>query len=315
MFPANDTLFEKEVKEMVAGSNADGGFWITPDKMPGMSTRLYETSPVRLVSGTQTSSSTTYEVILDDDESACGWVGEVSSRPTTDTAQIGKVIIPLHEVYANPRASQRMLDNAGFNLEAFINNKSVDKIGRTENTSFVTGDGSLKPKGFMSYAAWDSAGVYQRDAVEQVTGSDTSAVVPFCVGDDLMDLQNTLHDEYQAGASWAMNRTSFGSIIQLKDSYGQYLLNRDMLYNGTDRHILGKKVVIMSDIADAASGSLSVAYGNFGSGYLIVDGIGFRVLRDPYSAKPYVQFYTTKNVGGAVVNFEAIKIMKTGTIS
>jgi len=311
MFASSPNVTEREVKDMVTGSGPSGGYFITPDRMPGFKTRLFETSPIREEADIQTSSSTTFEIILDDDEAACGWVGEVTARPKTDTAQIGKVIIPLHETYANPRASQKQLDNAGFNLENFINKKSVDKISRTENTAFVNGNGSLKPKGFLTYPDWTAAGVYQRDAVEQVDGSDSTAGIG---SNDLITLQNTLHDPYQAKAVFGMSRLTFSEIMKFKGTDGHYLLDRNMLLSGANRTLLGKKIVIMSDMPVLDTGSLSVVYGDFSEGYTIVDGIGLRIVRDPYSAKPYVQFYTTKNTGGAVSNFEALKILKSDTV-
>jgi len=311
MFAASPDMIEREVKDMVTGVGPDGGYFITPDRMPGFKTRLFETSPIRGEADIQSSSSTTYEIILDDDEAACGWVGEITARPKTDTAQIGKVIIPMHEIYANPRASQKQLDNAGFNLEQFINNKSIDKISRTENTAFVSGDGSQKPKGFLTYSDWTTAGTYERDAVEQVDGTDSTAGIS---SNDLITLQNTLHDPYQANAVFGMARLTFSEIMKFKGTDGHYLLDRNMLLNSADRRLLGKRIVIMSDMPALATSSLSVIYGNFKDFYTIVDGIGVRILRDPYTAKPYVQFYTTKNTGGAVSNFEAAKILKSNTV-
>ena len=289
-----------------------GGYFITPDRMTAFKARIFETSPLRSYASVQTTSSSSVEWILDDNESDCGWVGEVQARPNTNTAQIGLLTIPVHEIYANPKATQTMLDDAGFNLEQYINNKGVDKISRTENTSFVLGNGSKKPKGFLDYSAWASAGVYERDKVEQIAGTDTTNGID---SDDLIMLQNSLHEEYQAGAVFAMSRVSFATVLKMKGTDGHYMLDRQMLLHGADKMVLGKKVIILADLPDIASNSLSIVYGNFSEGYTIVDRIGIRVLRDPYSAKPYIQFYMTKRVGGGVTNFEALKIMKSATIS
>ena len=312
MFGLTDTKIDRETKDMVAGSNPDGGYFITPDRMTSFKTRLFETSPVRLVATVQSTSSDTVEWILDDEESAVGWVGEVDARPNTNTAQIGLLTIPVHEIYANPKATQKMLDNAGFNLEQYINQKGVDKIARTENTSFVLGNGSKKPKGFLDYSAWAVAQTYERDALEQVVGTDSTAGFN---ADDLITLQNRLHEEYQVPAVFGMTRTTFSEIMKMKGTDGHYLLDRNMLHNGADRVVLGKKIIVLADMPELATDSLSVIYGDFGRGYTIVDRIGIRILRDPYSNKPYVLFYMTKGVGGAVTNYESLKILKSNTVS
>lgn len=312
MFGLTDAKIERETKDMVAGVNADGGYLITPDRMTAFKTRLFETSPVRMISSVVSTATTSVEMILDDNETDCYWTGEVDPRPKTATAQLGLLTIPVHEIYAKPRATQRMIDNAGFNLENHINKKGVDKIARTENTAFVAGNGSLKPKGFLDYANWDAAGAYQRDAVEQLTGTDSTAGFS---ADDLITLQNTLHEPYQAGSVFGMTRTTFSKVMKMKDNNGRYLLNREMLLAGADRVILRKKVVIMADMPENITGALSVIYGNFSEGYTIVDRIGIRILRDNLTEKPFVLFYMTKGVGGAVTNYEALKIMKSNTVA
>lgn len=295
-------------KDLVAASGPDGGYFIIPDRSTSISTRIFETSPLRPVANTVTTTSDIWEIPLDDDEFASGWVGEVESRPTTNTAQIGLVKIPVHEGYANPRATQKMLDDAGFDIEAWVNMKVARKLGRQENTAFVTGDGSKKPKGFLTYDAWAVAGTYERNKVEQVTATGTAGTLD--EADDLISLQNTMLEDYQAGASWAMHRTTFTAVMQLKDTSGAYLLDPRIIKTGTDKILLGKNVIFMSDMPAVAANALAVCYADWMEFYTIVDRLGIRVLRDPYTAKPYVHFYTTKRVGGAVTNFEAGKILK-----
>lgn len=295
-------------KDLVAASGPDGGYFIIPDRSNAISMRIFETSPLRPVASVVTTTSDTWEQILDDDEFSSGWVGEVETRATTDTAQVGLIKIPVHEGYANPRATQKMLDDAGFDIEAWVNMKVARKLGRQENTAFVSGDGSKKPKGFLSYSAWAVAGTYERDAVEQVTATGTAGTLD--EADDLITLQNTLYEEYQANAVFGMRRATFTSVMQLKDSSGQYLLNPRILKEGTDKLLLGASVIFMSDMPAVAANALAVVYADFMEFYTIVDRLGIRILRDPYTAKPYVNFYTTKRVGGAVTNFEAGKILK-----
>lgn len=295
-------------KDLVAASGPDGGYFILPDRASTISTRIFESSPLRPVCEVVTTTSDTWEQVLDDDEFGSGWVGEVETRPTTTTAQVGLIQIPVHEGYAKPRATQKMLDDAGFDIEAWVNRKVSTKLSRQENTSFVTGNGSKKPKGFLTYAAWAVAGTYERDAVEQITATGTAGTLD--EANDLITLQNALIEELQAGASWGMNRTTFTAVMQLQDTTGQYLLNPRILKEGTDKMLLGKNVIFMTDMPAVAANALAVVYANWMEFYTIVDRLGIRVLRDPYTEKPYVLFYTTKRVGGAVTNFQAGKILK-----
>jgi HK97 family phage major capsid protein len=309
LFCSNSENEAAYTKALVEGSNPDGGFFVTPERSSQIITRIFETSPIRSIASVVSTSSNEMEFPLDDDEAVATAVGEVEARPTTDTPEIGLVTIPVHEYYAKPKASQRMLDDSGFDIEGWLQRKVTSKISRKENTDFVVGNGSKKAKGFLTYDAWTAAGVYQRDAIEQITSTGTSALLD--ESDDLITLQNSLIEDYQAGAVFGGRRTTFSAIMKLKDGNGQYLLNPFMMKQGTDKILLGQPFVIMADMPVIAASSLSLIYGDFAEGYTIVDRFGIRVLRDPYSAKPYIEFYTTKRTGAAVTNYEALKIMIT----
>jgi HK97 family phage major capsid protein len=312
---ANKTLLHADpdkvkayVKDLVEGSNPDGGFFITPERSTQIIRRVFETSPLRLVANVTTTSSDSMEFVIDDNEADAGWVGETQTRADTNTPEIGLKTIPVHELYAQPKATQRMLDDAGFDLEGWLQGKVTRKFSRLENYAGVLGDGSKKWRGFLTYSAWSSAGVYQRDAIEQIAATGTAGTLD--EPDDLINLQCALIDDYQASAVWTGTRSTFCDIMKLKDTAGQYLLNPMVLREGGDRILLGKRFIIMADMPEVAANALSVAYGDFGEGYTIVDRFGIRVLRDPYTSKPYVKFYSTKRSGGDVTNFEAIKILK-----
>jgi HK97 family phage major capsid protein len=247
-------------------------------------------------------------MIIDDDEAASGWVGEVEARPVTDTPQIGLLTIPIHEMYAKPEATQNMIDDAGFDIEGWLQAKVSDHFNRTENTSFVTGNGSKKPKGILAYTAATTPNTYQRDRVTQITATGTAGALD--ESNDLIILQNSVLDSYQAGSVFVGNRATFTDIMLMQDGEGQYLMNPMMMKEGTDRVLLRKPFVIFSDMPDVAAAALPLAYGDFRKSYTIVDRIGIRVLRDPFSHKPYIQFYSTKRVGAAVSNFEGFHILK-----
>ena len=308
LYGADEGTMSHEAKSLVAGSNVDGGFFLTTQRSDTMSTRIFETSPLRPLANVQTTTSDMWETILDDGEPNSGWVGEVTARPETDTAEIGLIKIPIHELYAAPKATQKMIDDAGFDIVSWHQGKVTRKFSRMENTAFVVGDGASKPHGFLSYAAWATAGTYQRDAVEQIT-SAASGVID---ADDLLAVQGSLISDYEMMSQWAMNRnTLFNDIFTLKDTQGQYLINPRLVAEGGQMVVLGRPVNLFEDMADVAANSLSVALADWREFYTIVDRLGIRVVRDPYTAKPYVIFYTTKRTGGAVTNYEAGKILKT----
>lgn len=307
LYGADEDEINQEAKSLIAGSNADGGFFLTTERSGRMSTRIFETSPVRAVASIQSTTSDMYEIILDDDEPDAGWVGEVSTRSDTDTAQIALIKIPIHELYAQPKATQKMVDDAGFDIVGWHEGKVTRKFGRLENAAFTTGDGSEKPKGFTTYAAWTVAGTYQRNAVEQYTTAGSGAIA----GDDLLGLQGSLIEDYQNASQWAMNRrTFFDDILTLKGTDDHYLINPRLIAEGGQMVLLGRPVNFFNDLPVVAANALSVCLADWQEFYTVVDRFGIRVLRDPYTAKPYIRFYTTKRVGGAVTNYEAGKLLK-----
>lgn len=296
------------VKDLSVNIDPSGGFFVTPEIGQRMVTRFFETSPLRQIADVRQISSDALEFPADNDEaSSGGWVAEKSSRGTTDTPDIDLIRIDANEQFAQPRATQKILDDAGFDIEAWLSDKIADILGRTENTAFVVGDGSNKPKGFTTYDAWANAGVYETNAVEQVNSGSDSAFT----ADGLFDIQNSLKEVYQSKGIWVTKRASFGAITRLKDDESNYLFNRALDKNvGRPFDLLGSPVMFADDMPAIGSNSLSLAYGDFSRGYMIVDRIGMRILRDPFTEKPFTLFYTTKRVGGQVVNFEAIKIQK-----
>jgi HK97 family phage major capsid protein len=310
LFFCDDIDRQVHIKSLVEGSNPRGGFFVTPDASGRIISRVFETSAMRSIASIITTTSNEVTVIIDDDEASVQTgVGEVTARTETDTADIGEKSIPIHEISAFPFISQRMLDDAGFDIVGWHNGKVSRKVSRTENTWSVTGDGSQKWEGILSLPAWDTAGVYERDAIEQYTSTGTSALLDS--GVDFMNLQNSLIEEYQAGAVWVVKRPTWGSITQLRDGNGNFLLNPFMMKDGTDQILLGKPVMLFNDMPTIAASSLSVAYGDFSVSYTIADRFGIRVLRDELTNKPFIGFYTTKRSGGAVTSFEGYKIMKT----
>lgn len=301
-------LHEFQAKAMSVDSQADGGYWVMPDTTGRVVAKVFESSPLRSYAAVQGISTDALEGDYDLDEAGSGWVGERSDRTETTTPQVGQWRIPVHEMYAEPRATQKLLDDSMVDPEAWLSGKVSAKFGRDEATAFVTGDGNGKPRGFLTYAN----GVPTKGAwkvIEQVkTGVNGAFAAAPAGGDIFLDVEGKMKDEYKSGLIWAMNRLTRAAARKLKDSNGDYVLQMDFSA-GVKSTIIGIPVVAFSDMPDyTTTGALGIALANFGTAYQIVDRIGIRVLRDPFTAKPYVKFYTTRRVGGDVINHEAIKL-------
>ena len=297
-----------ERKALSVGTDPDGGYVVNPDLSGRIVMKVFETSPMRAYASIQVISSDALEGLFDLDEAASGWVGETDSRAETNTPVLGKWRIPTHELYAKPKATQKLLDDASINMEAWLASKVAEKFGRDESNAFVVGNGSNKPRGFLTY----SSGTTLPGTIEQFpTGSSGAYAAAPNGGDVLINALYGLKAQYRANATWFMNRATLTATRKVKDSDGAYLWSPGIAA-GQPATLLGYPVASFEDMPDPASNSLSVAVGDMREAYQIVDRLGIRTLRDPYSAKPYVEFYTTKRVGGDVVNFEAIKLVRFG---
>ena len=297
-----------EMKALSVGSDPDGGFVVYPDMSGRVVTKVFETSPMRAYASVQTISTDALEGLFDLDEASSGWVGETQARAETNTPQLKTWRIPVHELFAFPKATQKVLDDAAINLEAWLAGKVSEKFARDEATAFVSGDGVSRPRGFLTY----TAGTTLPGTIEQVpTGVSGGFAAAPNGGDVLIDALYGLKAQYRANATWFMNRATTKVVRKLKDTDGSYIWAPGIAA-GQPASILGYPMASFEDMPDPAASSLSIAVGDMRAAYQIVDRVGIRVLRDPYTAKPYVGFYTTKRVGGDVVNFEALKLVRFG---
>ncbi len=305
-------------KALSVGIEADGGYWVIPEISNQIKTRQFETSPIRGIAQVVTIGTDAIEFPTDtNDATSGGWVGETDSRAETATPQTGTGRISVHEQFANPRATQKLLDDAQFPVETWLANKIGDKLGRVENLAFVTGVGVNQPRGFMNYSG---DAVTTADSAPRAWGTlqytfstDASSFAGTDPGDDLIDMVFTLNPAYRAGAQWVMNRATVAEIRKFKDGQGNYLWTAGNITQQQASLLIGYPITEAEDMPDVAANAYPIAFGNFNEGYMIVDRQGIRTLRDPFSAKPFVQFYTTKRVGGDVVNFDAIKLFKIAT--
>jgi HK97 family phage major capsid protein len=299
-----------EAKAMSVGGDPDGGYFVTPDVGGKIITKIYETSPIRQIADVMSISSDALEGLEDRDEAGAGWVAEAGTRSETTTPQVGKWKIEAFEMYASPKATQKLLDDASVDIEAWLSGKVGERFGRLEAAAFVVGDGAGKPRGFTAYdtAADDGSGVTWGKIGHVVSGANGDFAASNHA-DKLVDLVGLLKDGYLPNARWVTRRKVITKIRKFKDGQGQYLWQPGLVA-GQPEQILGYPVTRAEDMPDLATGSLSLAFGDFRRGYQIVDRLGVRTLRDPYTTKPFVIFYSIKRVGGGVVDFEAIKEMK-----
>lgn len=305
---------DRDIRDALStGAAPSGGFWLTPDSSGRIVKYLEDLSSMRQLATVSSIGTDTFEGYYDLDEGTSGWVGETDARPETATPRIdGKYSIQIHEQYANPKASQKQLDDSETDVEGWLEKKIADRMAKVENSAFVIGNGVNKPKGFLDYAAGtparSSVAAYRK--IRQLNSGAAGAFAAVNPGDKLIDLIQLLPSAVRAGASFAMNALTVAESRKLKDADGNYLFIPDFSKhpNGS---ILGYGINELSDMPDLGANSLSLAFANFKEAYEIKDHtVGTRVLRDPYTGKPFVQFYTTKRVGGDVVNFQAIVLMK-----
>lgn len=295
---------------MSVGSDPDGGYFVKPDMSGRIAQLVFESSPIRQIASVQNISTDAHTGSKDLDEASAGWVGETSSRDATNTPQIGEWRIPVHEMHASPKVTQKLLDDASINVESWLTGKVADKFARLEADAFINGDGVLKPRGFLTYShGVPSSSTW--NVIERVASGATGALNNSDEGDPLINVVFKLKAQYRQRARWVMSRVTLAAVRKIKDGNDQYIWQPNFAQerNGL---LLGYPITEAEDMPDLESGqqNLPIAFGDFSAAYQIVDRTGIRVLRDPFTAKPYIVFYSTKRVGGDVVNFEAIKLLR-----
>lgn len=288
-------------------SEADGGYLVPNEWDRTIIDKLVEISPVRALFGQQTTSRAKFSKLVNKRGAASGWVGETDERPETGTPTLATLEFETGEQYANPAATQTMLDDAETNVEAWLSEEVQIEFSDKETKAFINGDGAKgKPRGLLTYAAGGAnASRHPLGAIGHVVSGNANTIT----ADGLIDLTDELPAAFQQAAVFIMNKKTRNVARKLKDSEGNYLWERS-LQAGIPPTLLGYPVHIVAEMPDAAANAFPIAFGDFKRGYLILDRIGVRVLRDPYTKKPFVQFYTTKRVGGGVQNPECMKLMK-----
>ena len=297
-----------EVKALSAGSNPDGGYLVPPEVEAQIGQRLTAISPIRGIAGVRTISGNVYKKPFMTAGPAVGWVGETDARTQTTSPTLDALSFPAMELYAMPAATATLLEDSAVNIDQWLASEVEQAFAVQEGTAFVTGDGSNKPKGFLEYATIDNAS-WEWGKIGYVASGAAGAFAASNPSDTLVDLIYALKAGYRQNGTFVMNRKTQSVVRKFKDSTGAYLWQPPAQALGRAT-LMTFPVVEAEDMPDIAANSYSVAFGDFSRGYLIVDRAGVNVLRDPFSAKPYVLFYTTKRVGGGVQDFDAIKLIK-----
>ncbi len=295
-----------DIKSVNVGTESQGGYVAPPELDRLIEQRLMASSPMRQIATVRQTSATVFRkpVSLG---AASAWAAETGARAETTAPTLDLLEFPAAEVYAMPAATQTLLDDAYADIDEWLADECEASFAAQESAAFVTGNGTNKPKGFLSYDmiadanhAWNKIGFILSGGAGAFASSNPA--------DKLIDLVYALKSQFRANARFVMNRRTVSAVRKLKDGEDNYLWRPGGA--GEAASLLGYPVTEMEDMPDIAANAFSIAFGDFRRGYLIVDRQGARVLRDPYSMKPYVLFYTTKRVGGGVQNFDALKVMK-----
>lgn len=298
-------------KGMTTAVAADGGYLVDPRMSDTIRAVLRSTASIRAVANVVAVEAGSFEVLVDRSEIGSGWATEAAAAGETAAPQFEKIAIPLHELSAMPKASQRLLDDAAFDVEDWLARRIAERFVRAEAAAFVAGDGVDKPKGFLTHPkvaeaswAWGSLGYVATGANGDFAAANAA--------DAIVDLVYALGAEYRANASFAMNSKTAGAVRKMKDADGRFLWS-DGLAAGEPARLMGYPVLVAEDMPDIASGSFAIAFGDFRAGYTVAERPDLRILRDPFSAKPHVLFYASKRVGGDVSDFAAIKLLRFAT--
>ena len=304
-------LHDLEVKAALStDSDPDSGY-LVPEEMATEIDRVVGTvSAMRGLATTLTVGTDTYKKLVNMGGAGSGWVGEKDSRPETDTPTLRELIFNAQELYANPATTQKALDDARLDISTWLANEVSIEFAEQEGEAFISGDGVNKPRGILGYDtvanasySWGKIGFTKTGVAAALTDGSNNG------SDAMISLYYALKQQYRNGASWLMSDAVMETVRKFKDGDGTYLWS-PATAGGEVPTFLGKTVQTDDNMDAVGAGKFPIAFGNFQRAYLIIDRFGTRVLRDPYTNKPYVHFYTTKRVGGGIQNFEAMKLLK-----
>jgi HK97 family phage major capsid protein len=305
---------DAEFKAMMVGSEPDGGYLVTPALSSRINAKLFDISPLgRLARRERITTGDAFEEPQDTDDIGATWAGETTTRPASTTAQLKGLRVPVDEIYTNQPVTQRLLDDAGFDVGKWLENKIADKFARSEAAAFVNGTGTAQPRGMLTHSVATTGDSTRAWGVIQYvpTGNASGFLAPTTTAspaDALIDLSMSLRAPYRSAARWLMNRTTAGAVRKFKDPDGRFLWSDPAA--GQPAMLLGFPVDLDEEFPNVGSNTFPIAFGDFQQAYIVVEKPGLRLLRDPYSSKPNVLFYAYRRVGGGLLNSEAVKLLK-----
>ena len=299
-----------ELKSFSGASGASGGYAVPREIDQLIDATLKGISPIRAIANVVRTGTAGYRKLVSAGGIVSGWASETGARGETGTPSFNEIVPPGGELFANPAASQAMLDDAQFDVEGWLASEIAREFAVAEGAAFVTGNGTNKPKGFLTYTTTNEGDTVRAfGSLQYVASGAAGGFAASNPQDRLIDLIQSLRAPYRQGACFVMNSATLSVIRKMKTSDGAFLWQPG-LSAGQPATLLGYPVVEAEDMPDIAAGSLSIAFGNFAMGYVIAERSETSILRDPFSNKPFVHFYAVKRIGGGVANSEAIKLMK-----
>jgi HK97 family phage major capsid protein len=301
--------------QMQVGIDADGGYVVSPTFSREMTRIMLEICPFLQVTREVQIEGDSFEEIVDKATPGANWTGETDARGNTATPDVGLFTCPVHEIYANPRLTQKLIDTAKIDVVAWMNEKIAEQLAASEAQAFITGNGVAKPRGITNYPTAAQPDATRPWGTIEHINTGVAGDFPIAANfpsDKLVDVVSSLKAQYRSGAVWLMNRSTEAKIRKFKDGNGMYIWQPGLTAAG-QAQLLGHQVVLSEEMPTLANGSLSVAFGNFKKGYTVVRRLGVRFLADPYTDRPFVKLYTYARVGGGVNNSEAIKFLRFGT--
>lgn len=300
---------ETEIKSLSGAVPADGGYAVPREVDALISARLKNISPIRSIAQVVQTGTAGYRKLVTTSGTTSGWVSETGARVETAAPSFAEIAPPGGELYANPAASQAMLDDAAFDIQSWLADEIAAEFGRAEGAAFVSGSGTNQPKGFLTAPNAATADAVRPFGTLQFLGSGNASGFDAAPELKLIDLVHALKGGHRQGASWVMNAKTLGVVRKLKAADGSFLWQPGLM-EGQPNRLLGYPVVEAEDMPDIAAGAVPIAFGNFRAGYLIAERSATSILRDPFTNKPFVHFYATKRIGGQVLDSDAIKLLK-----
>ena len=300
---------ETEIKSLSGAVPADGGYAVPREVDALISARLKNINPIRSIAQVVQTGTAGYRKLVTISGTTSGWVSETGARVETAAPSFAEIAPPGGELYANPAASQAMLDDAAFDIQSWLADEIAAEFGRAEGAAFVSGSGTNQPKGFLTAPNAATADAVRPFGTLQFLGSGNASGFDAAPELKLIDLVHALKGGHRQGASWVMNAKTLGVVRKIKAADGSFLWQPGLM-EGQPNRLLGYPVVEAEDMPDIAAGAVPIAFGNFRAGYLIAERSATSILRDPFTNKPFVHFYATKRIGRQVLDSDAIKLLK-----